>query len=267
MPTVPLDPPGALYYELDDHTDPWTTPDTIMLVHGVADTCKVWFAWVPKLARQFRILRPDLRGFGRSTVPPPDFQWSLQGLAQDLKALLDHLDIPAVHLVGQRVGGSAVMQFAHDYPDAVKSLVVIGGPATLAQGALDPEAWLAQVRQDGVEAWARSTMDRRLGDVETAMKEWWIHEMGKASPEVMAGIFQYVRTMDITTLLPRIQAPTLVITNDNSALAPVETVRDWQRRMPHSHLLVLPSSAYHLAATLPEVCAEATVAFIRNLAR
>ncbi len=90
--------------------------------------------------------------------------------------------------------------------------------------------------------------------------------MGKASPQVMAGIFRYVGNMDITALLPQIQAPTLVITSDRSALASVETVRDWQTRIPNSQLLVLPSAAYHLAAALPEECAEATPRFIAGLA-
>lgn len=266
MPQAHIDDTLDLYYELDDYTDPWTTPETILLIHGVADTSKAWFAWVPQLARRFRVLRPDLRGFGRSSLPPHDYQWSLSGLAHDVKGLLDHLYLSAVHVVGQRVGGSVAMQFAHDYPDMVKSLVVIGGPATLARSALNPGAWLEQVQRDGVESWARSTMDRRLGDVSPAMREWWIQEMGKASPQVMAGIFRYVGSMDITALLPQITAPTLVITSDRGALASVETVRDWQTRIPNSQLLVLPSAAYHLAAVMPEECAAATIKFILSLA-
>jgi 3-oxoadipate enol-lactonase len=265
MPKARIDETLDLYYELDDYTDPWTTPETILLIHGVADTSKAWFAWVPRLSRQFRVLRPDLRGFGQSSLPPRDYQWSLGGLAKDLRRLLDQLQISAVHVVGQRVGGSVAMQFAHDCPDIVKSLTVIGGPATLSQSSLNPGAWLEQVQREGVESWARSTMGRRLGEVSPAMREWWIQEMGKSSQQVMEGIFRYVRTMDITALLPQIKAPTLVITSDRGALASVETVRAWQTRIPDSRLLVLPSSAYHLAAALPEECAEATLKFIRSL--
>jgi pimeloyl-ACP methyl ester carboxylesterase len=82
MPTVRIDETLDLHYELDDYTDPWTTPETILLIHGVADTSKAWFAWVPRLARRFRRLRPDLRDFGHSSVPPPDYAWSLNGFAQ-----------------------------------------------------------------------------------------------------------------------------------------------------------------------------------------
>jgi len=266
MPKVRIDEALDMHYELDDYTDPWTTPETILLIHGVADTSRAWFAWVPKLARRFRVLRPDLRGFGQSSLPPQNYQWSLDGFAKDLKGLLDHLKIPAVHVVGQRIGGSVAMQFAHDCPDAVKSLIVIGGPATLAGSSLNPGTWLDQVQREGVESWARSTMGRRLGEASPAMREWWIQEMGKTSPQVMEGIFRYVGTMDITAMLSEIKAPTLIITSDGSTLASVETVRDWQKRIPNSHLLVLPSSAYHLAAAMPEECAEATLRFIASLA-
>jgi pimeloyl-ACP methyl ester carboxylesterase len=190
MLRVRIDDTLEMHCELDDYTDPWTSPETILLVHGVADTSKAWFAWVPRLARRFRVLRPDLRGFGRSSVPPPDYAWSVAGLARDLKTLLDRLEIASVHVVGQRVGGSVAMQFAHDYPAATRSLVVIGGPATLAKSALDPGAWLDQVRREGVEAWARATMGARLGDASPAMREWWIGEMGKAPRPVMEGIFR-----------------------------------------------------------------------------
>ena len=171
MPKVHIDDTLDLYYELDDYTDPWTTPETILLIHGVADTSKAWFAWVPQLARRFRVLRPDLRGFGQSSLPPRDYQWSLGGLAKDLQRFLEQLQISAVYVVGQRVGGSVAMQFAHDYPDTVKSLVVIGGPATLSRSSLNPGAWLEQVQREGVESWARSTMGRRLGEVSPAMRE------------------------------------------------------------------------------------------------
>ena len=53
MPQARIDDTLTMHYEHDDYTDPWTSPETILLIHGVADTSKAWFAWVPRLARQF----------------------------------------------------------------------------------------------------------------------------------------------------------------------------------------------------------------------
>src|SRR5260370_37038374 len=105
MPSARLDDTLDMHYELDDYTDPWTTPETILLVHGVADTSRAWFAWVPLLARRFLVLRPDLRGFGRSSVPPPRHRWAMAGLAPDFKALIDQRREAGVHIVRQRIGG------------------------------------------------------------------------------------------------------------------------------------------------------------------
>jgi pimeloyl-ACP methyl ester carboxylesterase len=99
------------------------------------------------------------------------------------------------------------------------------------------------------------------------MQEWWIKEMGKTPQQTMEGVFRYVATMDITALLPHITPPTLIITSDRSALASVETVREWQMQIPNARLLVLPSNAYHLAAAHPEECAMATLRFIENLSK
>ena len=193
MPTLRIDESLDLYYELDDFTDPWTTPGNYS---PRTRRCR----YEPSLVRLGATSGPAISGAAAGPEGFRVFFYSAGGLWLGLcralpktsRTLLDRLEIAAVHVVGQRVGGSVVMQFAHDYPERVRSLTVIGGPATLSKSSLNPDAWLTQVQQDGVEAWARSTMDRRLGNVSPAMKEWWISAMGKASPEVMAGIFRYV---------------------------------------------------------------------------
>ena len=68
--------------------------------------------------------------------------------------------------------------------------------------------------------------------------------------------------IDVPDDLPRITAPTLVITTEGSGLGSVEVTRAWQRTIPQSELLVLPGDSYHAAASDPVTCAAATLAFI-----
>jgi pimeloyl-ACP methyl ester carboxylesterase len=56
-------------YYVDDFTDPWTTPDTVLLLHAAMGSSRRWFRWVPRLARSFRVVRMDLRGHGDSQKP------------------------------------------------------------------------------------------------------------------------------------------------------------------------------------------------------
>ena len=86
MPTFRPTPDLDMHYEVDDFTDPWRQPETILLLHGNAESGLAWYAWVPKLARRFRVVRPDMRGFGQSTPMPRDFPWTLDIVIDDYLA-------------------------------------------------------------------------------------------------------------------------------------------------------------------------------------
>ena len=70
MPTFRPTPDLVMHYEVDDFTDPWRQPETILLLHGNAESGLAWYGWVPALARHYRVVRPDMRGFGQSTPMP-----------------------------------------------------------------------------------------------------------------------------------------------------------------------------------------------------
>ena len=110
--TLEREPGVSLAYTVDDFSDPWHDVDTIILVHGLAESGAAWHGWVPHLARHYRVVRPDLRGFGRSTPMPRDFAWSLDGLACDLAALIDALGCKPTHLVGAKIGSTICARFA-----------------------------------------------------------------------------------------------------------------------------------------------------------
>ena len=118
MPYARIDDTLEMYYEVDDYTDPWRPSETVVLHHGNAKNARLWYAWVPLLARQYRVVRLEGRGFGRSTVPPEGYGWSLGGFAADIVGLLDHLGLEKVHLIGETVGGTISLKFASEYPES-----------------------------------------------------------------------------------------------------------------------------------------------------
>src|SRR5262245_47897505 len=72
MPLLDL-PDCKLHYQVDDHTDPWTKPDTVLFVHGFTENIEAWRAWVPHFSRRYRMVRVDQRGFGKSGAVPKDY--------------------------------------------------------------------------------------------------------------------------------------------------------------------------------------------------
>jgi 3-oxoadipate enol-lactonase len=67
LPVLRVTPDLELHYQVDDCADPWCKSQAMMLLQGNAESGAAWFAWVPHLARHFRVVRPDMRGFGQST--------------------------------------------------------------------------------------------------------------------------------------------------------------------------------------------------------
>ena len=260
-----LKSPGLeMYYEVDDFTDPWTKPETILLLHGNCESGAAWYGWVPHLARKFRVVRPDMRGFGRSTPMPRDFPWTIDGLIEDYVRLMDTLEIERFHLVGAKIGGTVARPFAARQAGRVLTLTVVGSPPPFREGAKERiPALVKDFETNGVEAWARRSMGGRLGARFPAEGvEWWTRYMGRTSLDTQIGFMSTIACADISDDIPNIRCPTLVITTEESGLASVEQNRAWQQKIADSRLLVLPGNSYHVAASDAEACATATMKFI-----
>jgi pimeloyl-ACP methyl ester carboxylesterase len=260
-----VSPELDLFYRDDSFADPWSKPETILMLHGNSESGAVWYGWMPALLRHYRIIRPDMRGFGESTPMPADFPWSVERIIDDYIALMDHLGIERFHLIGAKVSGCIALAFAARHPDRVRTLVSLSPPV---RGSDDKDryvSWLAHIRQHGVESWARMTMGKRLGSAfPPEGVEWWIRLMGRTAQSTQIGFIGAVPSVDVMPALPNIRCPTLVVTTEGSALHPPEQLRGYQRMIPDSELLVVPGDSYHVSATAAEVCANAALAFIRN---
>lgn len=254
-----------MHYRVDDFTDPWTEPETILLMHGNTESAAAWFGWVPHLARHYRLVRPDRRGFGDSTPMPRDFPWTLDILIDDHIRLMDALGIERFHLVGCKYGGTIARAFAARRPDRVRTLTVAGTPQAARPGAEVIPALVREFEQHGLEGWARRTMGMRLGSgFPPEGVEWWIKFMSRTAVSTMIGFSERINYVDISEDMANIRCPTLVITTEGSGLASVEQNRAWQQQIQNSKLLVLPGDSYHVALTHSEACAQATREFIEQ---
>ena len=242
--------PEELFYREDWFGEPWRKPEVAMLIHGNDESSVVWYGWVPRMAQEFRLLRPDLPGFGQSKVPA-GFEWSLSSLAGFVARVLDKAGVEAAHIIGAKTGGAIEMQFAADYPSRTRTLAVASGPASV------------------IVASPRSSVPQRdrLGSAASKeMIEYWNNMFATAPEEGAKGLRTALSKFDLAKdgVLQRITAPTLVITADRSALQSVEKVRQYQLLIPNSRLVVLHSDAYHIAAANADECVTNVLAFIKE---
>jgi 3-oxoadipate enol-lactonase len=139
----------------------------VLLIHaGVADR-RMWDPLVDALGHTFRVVRPDLRGFGETPLPPGPFS-----NAEDLDGLLAHLGIAHVAVVGSSLGGRAALELATTHPARVSSLVLLNtayrglepSPAAEAVGEEEERLLEAGDVEGAVELMVRTWLGPDAGD-------------------------------------------------------------------------------------------------------
>jgi pimeloyl-ACP methyl ester carboxylesterase len=109
---------GSIYYET------LGKGAALVLIHGGYGDRRMWDGQFQALANDFRVIRYDHRGFGRSTAPRQNYS-----PVKDLLRLFDSLKVKRAHLVGNSLGGSLAIDFTLKHPERVASLVVVAsGP-------------------------------------------------------------------------------------------------------------------------------------------
>lgn len=244
-----------IFYRDDWLGAPWVEPEPMLLIHGNDESSVAWFGWVPRMAKEFRLIRPDLPGFGHSTIPP-SFEWTMASLATVQARVLDALEIESAHIVGAKSGGSIAMQFAADYPKRTRTLTLVSAPVTRV------DSKIAFATPSG------SSQHRRLGSAAPKeMVDYWNTLMSSTLPETKSGMAKVEAALNMESVLPAISAPTLVITSDRSSLQSVETVLRYQAKIANSRLVVLSSDGYHLAVIKADECVTSVLSFIRDTGR
>jgi len=244
------EPKQDLFYREDWFGEPWRKPETAVLIHGNDESSVVWYGWLPRMGQEFRLIRPDLPGFGRSKVPAR-IDWSMKGLATYVAQVMDKAGVPSAHIIGAKTGGAIAMQFAADYPARTRTLSVASGPASVIE-VTNP----SPIPQHD-----------RLGTAASKeMIQYWNTMFATAPDEGTKGLRQALSKFDLARdgVLQRIKAPSLIITADKSALQSVEKVRKYQLAIPNSRLVVLHSDAYHIAAANADECVTNVLAFIKE---
>ncbi len=137
---------ARLYYEISG------SGESLVLVHtGIADS-RMWDGRLATFARRYRVIRYDMRGFGRSAMVEGPFSHH-----EDLRALLDSLGIERVFLVGCSIGGRAIIDFTLEHPERVRALVPVGSALSGFDAGEDPpEQWEGLVAVKTPGTWGGS---------------------------------------------------------------------------------------------------------------
>jgi 3-oxoadipate enol-lactonase len=192
----------------------------LLLIHaGIADS-RMWEPQAKAFANQFDMVRPDLRGFGDSKLPPVPYS-----MLADMIALLDYLDIDRAHVVGCSMGGTLAIDFALEHPQRVERLVLGGsGVSGSNLGAVDSAMFadveaadkagdMEAVNRAEVRLWVDGPR-RPEGSAPAAVRELVLDMNGRALRTDWDSAQNQPLDPPAITRLSEITAPTLVIVGD-----------------------------------------------------
>ena len=252
----------SLAYYIDDFTDPWQRPATLLLLHAAMGSARRYFAWVPHLAREYRVVRLDLRGHGSSRVPPAEEPLVLDRLVTDVAELLDHLGVESAHIVGNSAGGYLGQQMAMTRPARVRSLALFGSTPGLKNS--QAPSWIPQIQAKGLRGFLAETIrDRLPADADPGLINWFLDEAGNNDPAYIAKFVLLMASYDWSDEVARIRVPTLVVIPGGETVGSVANYQPF-RRLRDVEFRVYDGLPHNICDAVPDRCAEDVRDFLRR---
>ena len=243
--------PGGLELAYDEAGS--GTP--LVLVHGWPLDRTMWAGQLGGLATYARVVAPDLRGFGGSSLRPP---YTIDRYADDLAALLDALGLATAVVCGLSMGGYVALSMVRRHRDRVRGLILADTRATADtdEGRENRRKLIAVIEQEGMSALAdrqlesmlgRSTRERQPELVDTVR-----HMMASTPPEGAVGAARAMAERpDSTPMLASIDVPTLVVGGAEDTITPPTVLRAMAAEIRHSRVEILEQAGHVSALERP----------------
>ncbi|MFQ5828832.1 MAG: 3-oxoadipate enol-lactonase [Candidatus Methylomirabilia bacterium] len=219
----------------------------VTMSHSLAANLSMWDPQLPTLTSRYRVLRYDTRGHGDTEVPGGAY--SLDKLAEDLRALLEALGIAQTHFVGLSMGGIIGQTLALKYPRVLKSLVLCDTTSRIPAEA--KPVWDERIRvaeTQGMEPLVEPTLARWFTEPFRAQR----HEVfdrvramiRSTDPRGYVGCSHAIAACDLTDRLQTINLPTVIIVGEDDPATPVAAARTIHEQIKGSELRVLKSASH-----------------------
>jgi pimeloyl-ACP methyl ester carboxylesterase len=262
-----------LHYEIYGSGEP------LFLNHGASRDCQSWNPHLNWLKEKYKVIIHDARGHGLSSAPRGEEQNSWEKLADDLKQLMEHLDIKRAIIGGVSMGGGVSHTFALKYPQKVKGLILSDSVGT---GITKPGKQISQedmerlrikreyvIHRYGVVEWAYRSIDAGMAQksiIEQPDKQLEYLQRMAVFP-VNGAIYSYRlimgRKIPGIELTKNLTMPTLIVIGDeDDFLSGAEWLRD---TIPNRRFALLTYAGHATIHTKPDAWRKATEEFLDDL--
>jgi 3-oxoadipate enol-lactonase len=244
--------------------------EPVVFIHAFPLNQTMWDHQLSRLQNSFRVITTDLRGFGRSDAP--DGPYSMTQMADDVRALLYHLDIHRMTLVGLSMGGYISLALLRKYPKVVRALVLADTRAT----ADTPEARERRLisadkaEREGVRAIADDMVPLLLGRTSLDTRPDVVRRVremieGNSPQGIAAAQRGMSERIDSTTLLAELELPCQVIVGSEDVLTPLSEAETLHRGIKGARFNVIDRAGHLSNLEQPEEFNRVLSDFIGSL--
>lgn len=262
MPTAKLGDVN-LSYEVEGSGPP------LLLISGLGADSRAWVTIKPLLTAKYTVITFDNRGTGKSDVPPGPY--TIPQMGADAAALIRHLNLGPVSVVGWSLGGSVLQALLIGHGELVGKAVILSGfpnYTDVQQGWLD---CLLALRQAGVSAEAQGVFGMAWGFTGKMLVDHTLlaaaARAGAAAPnptsfEGFAAQAHGLRRYDSRPDLPKVTNDVLVLVGAEDVLTPVSQSVEMSELIPNAHLQVLPRGGHGMAVEYTPETVAAIIAYL-----
>jgi 3-oxoadipate enol-lactonase len=243
-----------------------------VLLHAFPIGANLWEPQIHSIPEGWRLITPDLRGFGGSTELDSLGALSMADYADDVVDLLEELGVKRAVIGGCSMGGYASLALYQSRPDLFDGLVL----ANTRAGADSPEAranrrnMLALVDREGPSGIAREMMPKLIGkttkETNSSIEANVRRLIKQQSPAgIRSAIHRMMHRPDSMPLLAQVSVPTLVITGEEDDMIPVDESRRMADAINGASLVIVPRAGHLANLEQPEPFNNALNTFLTTL--
>jgi pimeloyl-ACP methyl ester carboxylesterase len=168
--------------------------------------------------------------------------------------------------VGETIGGTIALQFAHQFPHRLHTVTTCTSPYKFRgiQSYLD---YYNLVKEQGVEAWVLQTGHRRLepGKSDPRHSEWYVQQMSQTTQHVVLETLAYLATVDLTPILSLITTPALIMVGERSTMNMPDRTHSLADFLPNATLVEVPGASGYVQHSAPAQCVAIWRDFVKTV--
>lgn len=239
----------------------------LFMVHGIGGRRSGWDGIVERLKNDFTCIRYDLRGHGKSPVPPVPY--SLDELVEDLEALRAKLGIEKAHIIGHSLGGMIGPAYARTHPERVMTLGLLSTAAGRThEDAAKVKGVVSAMEEKGIPNILGTLVDRWFTDeflkTHQADVDARLKEVLETPPEVFLAVFRVYAATEMAAWLHQVTCPCLVLTGEFDGGCNPRLNRFIHEQLPVSDLVILPDLKHSILKEAAAEVADHVRRFIRT---